>query len=87
DVITDGVNGHLVAPEDPNAFAAAIELYRGNPEALATAAQQARQHTEATFGWPAVTDAYLSVLDALHANSRPAPNEQTLADAVVPGSE
>ena len=87
DVITDGVNGHLVAPEDPNAFAAAIELYRGNPEALATAAQQARQHTEATFGWPAVTDAYLSILDALHANSRPAPNEQTLADAVVPGSE
>ena len=73
DVITEGVNGHLVAPKDPDAFVEAIESYRGNPEALNAAAQRARRHTETTFGWSAVADTYLSVLRTLHAEGHPAP--------------
>ena len=74
DVITEGVNGHLVAPEDPDAFVDAIEQYRGHPEALAAAARRAREHTEATFGWPAVADTYLSVLCSLHTEGHPQPD-------------
>jgi phosphatidylinositol alpha-1,6-mannosyltransferase len=74
DVITEGVNGHLVAPEDPDAFVKAIESYRGNPQALNAAAQRARRHTETTFGWSAVADTYRSVLRNLHVEGRPAPD-------------
>lgn len=66
DVITDGVNGHLVAPQDPEAFVAAIEQYGGHPKALNAAARRAREHTEATFGWSSVADTYLSTLRRLH---------------------
>lgn len=74
DVITDGVNGHLVPPEGPDGFLDAIEFYRGAPEALDTAAERALQHTEATFGWPAVADTYLSVLRHLHTEGHPQPD-------------
>jgi phosphatidylinositol alpha-1,6-mannosyltransferase len=74
DVITEGVNGHLVAPEDPEAFAKAIESYRGRPQALDAAARRARRHTEATFGWSAVADTYRSVLHNLHVEGRPEPD-------------
>ena len=84
DVITDGVNGHLVAPEDPKAFAAAIELYRGNPEALATAAQRARRHTETTFGWSAVADTYLSALHNLNTEGIPAADESDTGVSTAP---
>ena len=73
DVLTEGVNGHLVAPKDPNAFVEAIEQYRGNPEVLETASERARKHTEATFGWPAVADTYLSVLRSLDTEGHPQP--------------
>jgi phosphatidylinositol alpha-1,6-mannosyltransferase len=72
DVITDGVNGHLVTPEDPAAFVDAIERYRNAPEALDDAARRAIEHTESTFGWPAVADAYLDVLRTLCADGHPA---------------
>ncbi|WP_263831612.1 glycosyltransferase family 4 protein, partial [Salinibacter sp.] len=65
DVIADGVNGHLVAPQSPDAFVDAIAAYRNDPEALDAAAQRALHYTEGTFGWPAVADTYLSVLRAL----------------------
>jgi phosphatidylinositol alpha-1,6-mannosyltransferase len=87
DVITDGVNGHLVAPEDPAAFVEAIEAYRGRPEALTAASQRAIDHTETTFGWSAVTDTYLSVLRTLWAQGTPPPTgaeaEATRRPAVV----
>jgi len=67
DVITEGANGHLVAPEDPGAFVEAIEEYRDAPASLDEAAQRARRHTETTFGWSAVGDTYLSALRTLHA--------------------
>jgi phosphatidylinositol alpha-1,6-mannosyltransferase len=84
DVITDGVNGHLVPPEDPAAFVEAIEAYRGRPEALAAAAQRAIDHTEATFGWPAVAGTYLSVLRTLWAQGTPPPTEAGVEAAERP---
>ncbi len=71
DVVTDGVNGHLVAPEDPAAFVEAIDRYRDNAEALDAAAQRALEHTEATFGWSAVADTYVSTLRTLQTDGRP----------------
>jgi phosphatidylinositol alpha-1,6-mannosyltransferase len=71
DVITEGVNGYLVTPEDPSAFVEAIEQYRGRPDALDAASQRAIDHTEATFGWAAVADTYLDVLRTLCREGRP----------------
>jgi len=71
DVIADGVNGHLVAPQSPDAFVDAIAAYRNDPEALDAAAQRALHYTEDTFGWPAVADTYLSVLRALWRQGTP----------------
>jgi len=65
DVIAEGVNGHLVSPEDPTAFANTITSYRNNTQALDEAARRTRQYTEATFGWSTVADTYLAVLRTL----------------------
>jgi len=73
DVLTEGINGHLVPPEDADAFVKAIGRYRGRSQALDAAADRARRHTESTFGWSAVADTYLSVLRSVHADGRPAP--------------
>lgn len=74
DVITDGVNGHLVTPEDPGAFVEAIQQYRRAPDALDAAARRAVEHTEQTFGWPAVASTYVSTLRALCREGRPPPS-------------
>lgn len=74
DVVTDGVNGHLVTPEDPDAFVSAISQYRGAPDTLAAAAQRAIDHTESTFGWPAVADTYVSTLRTVWTKGRPPPS-------------
>lgn len=71
DVITDGVNGHLVPPEDPDAFATAITRYRGALDALDAAAQRAIDHTEQTFGWAAVAETYLDTLRAVWTEGHP----------------
>lgn len=75
DVITEGVNGHLVSPRDSEAFVQAIETYRSSPNALNEAAERAVAHTESTFGWPAVADTYVSVLSHLCSqDALPGPN-------------
>jgi len=71
DVIADGVNGHLVAPQSPDAFVDAIAAYRNDSEALDAAAQRALHYTEDTFGWPAVADTYLLVLRTLWRQGTP----------------
>lgn len=67
DVITDGVNGHLVEPEAPEGFVEAIRRYHRAPDALAAASERAREHTQSTFGWPAVAGQYVRVLRDLAA--------------------
>ena len=62
DVITEGVNGHLVEPQAPDAFVNAIFPYYRNPEVLAEASKQAVEHVEARFNWTAVADRYADVL-------------------------
>ncbi len=82
DVIADGVNGHLVAPQSPDEFVDAIAAYRNDPDALDAAAQRALHYTEDTFGWPAVADTYLSVLRTLWRQGTPLgadPTERTPA--------
>lgn len=71
DVITEGVNGHLVSPHDPEAFVNAIESYRGDLETLNAAARRAREYTVSRFSWSAVTETYLSVLHTLHTEGHP----------------
>jgi len=71
DVITDGVNGHLVAPETPDAFVDAISQYRRAPGALSEAATRAANHTAAQFGWKSVADLYVSALRTLHETGTP----------------
>jgi phosphatidylinositol alpha-1,6-mannosyltransferase len=85
DVITDGVNGHLVTPEAPEAFVDAIERYRGAPEALDAAAQRAIEHTASTFGWPAVADTYLDVLCTLCTEGRPPSDDRRRGPPVEDG--
>jgi phosphatidylinositol alpha-1,6-mannosyltransferase len=73
DVITDGVNGHLVPPQSPDAFADAILQYRRAPDALRTAAARAAAHTTNTFSWSSVADLYVSALRTLHESGAPPP--------------
>jgi len=84
DVITDGVNGHLVAPEDPAAFVDAIQQYRGTPDALDAASQRAMDHTATTFGWPAVAEKYLSTFRTLMAEGHPPPSKTPVEVGAVP---
>ncbi len=87
DVITDGVNGHLVEPQNPTAFRDAILQYRQAPEALADAAERVRTHTMTTFSWPSVADLYLSALRALHeSGTPPAPTVSDPVGAPVPSA-
>ncbi|PSQ97791.1 MAG: glycosyltransferase family 4 protein [Bacteroidetes bacterium SW_9_63_38] len=71
DVITDGVNGHLVTPESPDAFADTILQYRNDPAALRRATERAAAHTTETFSWASVADLYASALQTLHTSGRP----------------
>lgn len=77
DVITDGVNGHLVSPKDPDAFAGVIEQYRENRGGLDTFSERAVQHTADRFGWSTVADEYLSVLNTVWNVGRPELEEST----------
>ena len=86
DVITEGVNGHLVSPQDPGAFVGAIVQYRNRPEALDAAARRTRRHTKETFGWSAVADTYLAVLRTLHTGEVRVPAAVDASTAAVPSS-
>lgn len=74
DVVTDGVNGLLVPPENPESFASAIMQLRDDPERLERLGRRARQHTKDTFGWKAVAETYRSVLESVVQTGRPAPD-------------
>lgn len=65
DVITEGVNGHLVESGNAWAFSEAIIPYYHDRAALEAAAQQAARHTAETFSWAAVADRYVKKMRAL----------------------
>jgi phosphatidylinositol alpha-1,6-mannosyltransferase len=85
DVIAEGKNGHLVEPEAPEAFAQAVGRYRDAPDRLREASERARAYTEAHFGWSAVAERYVRVLQAVAATGRPpARDERAMETAEAP---
>ncbi len=71
DVIAEGKNGHLVEPENAEAFVTAIRRYYDHPEQLAPAARRAATYTAGRFGWASVANTYLSALRTLDEDGRP----------------
>ena len=65
DVITEGVNGHLVPSGAADAFVRAILPYHATPSALTAASKRAYQHVADTFSWQAIAKQYTSVLRSL----------------------
>jgi phosphatidylinositol alpha-1,6-mannosyltransferase len=65
DVITEGENGHLLSSGAAEEFIAAIMRYYSDPDLLAVDSVRARLHTASRFGWAAVTDRYLEVIEKL----------------------
>ena len=65
DVITDGVNGHLVTSGDPIGFAEAILNYPATPKVRA----RTREHTASNFGWSNVAELYVRQLRELHTST------------------
>ncbi len=70
DVIQEGVNGHLVPPQQPEAFIDAILRYHDVPERLEAASVRAAKHVTETFGWSSIANRYVQTL--AHVASRPA---------------
>lgn len=79
DVVREGENGHLVPPRNAAAFAEVVERYRGDPARVAEASRRASAHTARNFGWPAIADRYVRLLERRLPRGR-APTE--LAGAV-----
>jgi phosphatidylinositol alpha-1,6-mannosyltransferase len=65
DVITDGVNGHLVESGDAEAFVASIMRYHADRPALAAASGAARAHTVTTFGWDTRVSRYVDAIRSM----------------------
>jgi phosphatidyl-myo-inositol dimannoside synthase len=62
DVIREGRNGHLVPSRDAAGFAAAILPYHRSRARVAEASRIAAVYTASRFGWPAIADRYLEIL-------------------------
>ncbi|WP_457651698.1 glycosyltransferase family 4 protein [Rhodocaloribacter sp.] len=65
DVITEGVNGHLVESGNAWAFSEAIMAYYHNRAALEDASRRAAAYTADTFCWSAIADRHVHVLRSL----------------------
>ena len=65
DVISEGVNGHLVASGDADQFRDAIMRYYSDPSALLTMSESAKAHTVSQFGWTGVTERYVKAIEEL----------------------
>ncbi len=71
DIISDGVTGLLVPPDDPTAASAAIvSLLTDQAECLRLAA--AGEESAKTFDWSVITERYAHLYDALFARTRDA---------------
>jgi len=65
DVISEGVNGHLVESRDTEGFIRAISTYIEAPEALVALGTQARNYTQTRFGWGAIAARYVRIMEGL----------------------
>jgi glycosyltransferase involved in cell wall biosynthesis len=65
EAVVDGATGLLVPPEDVDALTAAIETIAADAQRRAAMGRASRTRAEAHFGWPAVTKAWLAVLDRI----------------------
>jgi phosphatidylinositol alpha-1,6-mannosyltransferase len=62
DVVREGENGHLVRSEDADAFVERVMRYRGDRNLVAEASRRASAYTAGHFGWPAIADTYVRLL-------------------------
>jgi phosphatidyl-myo-inositol dimannoside synthase len=62
DVVREGENGHLVASGDAAAFEQRILRYRDDVALRAEASRRAAAYTAGHFGWPAIADVYVRLL-------------------------
>jgi phosphatidyl-myo-inositol alpha-mannosyltransferase len=71
DVVTDGVDGVLVPPADPQALAEELQLLAHEPERLAAMGEAGRRSAE-RYAWPRIADEVKQVYDWV-AEPTPAP--------------
>lgn len=64
-VVREGVDGRLVAVDDPAALAAAVGGYLARPEDAASAGRAGAQRTLAEFSWDVVIDRWTGLLDGV----------------------
>lgn len=62
DVVTEGVNGHLLPSGNVDAFTRVLERYLHDRAALADLSASTAAHVPATFSWEAVARQYVEVL-------------------------
>jgi phosphatidyl-myo-inositol alpha-mannosyltransferase len=74
DVVTDGVDGVLVPPADPQALAEELQLLAHEPERLSTMGEAGRQSAE-RYAWPRVADEVKQVYERV-TEPAPAPASQ-----------
>jgi len=79
DVVTDGVDGVLVPPADPQALAEELQLLAHEPERLAEMGEAGRQSAK-RYAWPRVADEVKQVYDRA-LEPAPAPASQLEAAA------
>ena len=65
DVISEGVNGHLVESGDADGFVHIITHLLDNPSTLRSLRIQARQHTLALYRWDAIAARFVRTLSSL----------------------
>jgi glycosyltransferase involved in cell wall biosynthesis len=64
DIVTDGVSGLLVPPDDADKAAAALEMLVNQPEMRARLSDVGRQHKE-DYDWSVIALEYASQYEAL----------------------
>ncbi|MFN2433320.1 MAG: glycosyltransferase family 4 protein, partial [Gemmatimonadota bacterium] len=67
ELIREGLNGFLVAPDDPLAVVQALQRLESDPALRARLGAHNRADAEARLSWKAVTQRYLDLYASLHA--------------------
>lgn len=70
DVISEGVNGHLVESGNAGQFLDAIMRYYSDRESLRDLGDRARTHAVEQFGWTGVTERYVSAIEELRSRGQ-----------------